>query len=149
MILKCHPVVKLAQVVHCSIAVMVPPVAVVRRHRHAVFPPSPVRLTGQEVFAPLKVGNPRLVVEDVIALGSQVVDAEPHGPVPRVEKGLDVVREGLLLPAVPGHCQAAAAFQTLPGCAGVVLKVVVDEVALVSYPATLLATSGDRRRMLL
>lgn len=124
---------------------MVPPVAVIRRHRHAVFPSSSVRLTGQEVFAPLKVRNLRLVIINVAALRSQVVNAKPHGPVPRMEEGLDVVRECLLLPAVTGHCQAAAAFQALPGCTGIVLVVVVDEVALVSYPATFLATFGRQK----
>lgn len=137
-ILKCHPVVKLAHIVHGPAAVVVPPVAVVRRHGHTVFPPASVGLAGQEVLAPLEVRDSSAVVEQVHALGAQVVDAEPHGPVPRVEEGLDVVGQGLLLFAVAGHRHPPAALQTLPGRSGVILIAVVDQVTFVSHPATFL-----------
>ncbi len=138
-ILKRHPVVKLAQIVHGPIAVVVPPITVVWRHRHTVLSPPSVRLAGQEVFAPLEVRDPCPVIEQVHALRSEVVDAQPDGPVPRVEEWLDVVGEGLLLLPVTGHRQAAAAFQALPGRSSVILITVVHKVTFVSYPASLLA----------
>ena len=140
LVLKCHPVVELTEIVHGPVAVVVPPVAIVRRHGHAVFPPPAVGLTRQEVFTPLEVRHPRAVVEKVHALRAQVVDAQPDGPVPRVKERLDVVGERLLLPAVAGHRHTAAALQALPGCSGVVFEGVVGKVAFVSYPAALLAT---------
>lgn len=140
LILKCHPVIKLAEIVHGPIAVMVPPVAIVWRHRHTVLPPPSVRLARQEVFAPLEVWDLCPIIEKVQAFRSQVVDAQPDGPVPRVEEWLDVVGEGLLLLAVAGHRHAAATFQALPGRSGVVLIAVVHKVTFVSDPASLLAT---------
>ena len=125
---------------------MVPPVAVVRRHRHAVLPPPAVRLARQEVFAPLEVGDARAVVKQVHALGEKVVDAQPHGPVPGLVEGLDVVCHRLLLPAVAGHGQAATALQALAGRPRVVLKVSVDQVTLVAHPAPFLASWSVGRR---
>lgn len=140
LVLKSHPVVKLAEIVHGPIAVVVPPVAIVRWHRHTVLPPPSIRLAWQEVLAPLEVGDLRPVVEEVQALRPQVVDAQPHRPVPRVEEGLDVVSQGLLLLAVAGHRHAASSFQALSGCSSVVLIAVIHQITFVSHPAPLLAS---------
>lgn len=92
------------------------------------------------MFAPLEVGDPGPVFEQIHAVGSQVVDAKPDRPVPRVEERLDVVGEGLLLLAVAGHRHAAAALQALPGSSSIVLITVVHKITFVSYPSSLLAT---------
>lgn len=139
-LLKSHPVIKFAHIVHGSIAVVVPPVAIIWRHRHAVLSPPSIWLAGQEVLTPLEVRDPSSIVKEVQALRAEVVDSQPDRPVSRVEEVLYVVSQGLLLLSITGHCHASSTFYALPGCSGIIFQAVVHQVTLVSNPLSLLAT---------
>ncbi|KAG5846627.1 hypothetical protein ANANG_G00116980 [Anguilla anguilla] len=111
--------VKLTEVVHAPVTVVVPPVSVIRGHGHTVLPLASVRLAGQVVLAPLEVGDARAVLEQVEPFRALVVDPQPHRPVPRVEEGFGVVGQGLLLLPVPRHGHPAAPLLAQLRCPGI------------------------------
>lgn len=132
--------IKLTEVIHVPVTIVVPPVPIIWRHGHAVLPLASVWLAGEEVLAPLEVGDSCVVLKQVESLRAQVINAQPHRPVPRLEESLDVLCQGFLLLPVLRHGHPAAPLHALLSCTWVRLICAVDQIALIPHPPALLTS---------